>query len=73
MPPQTYEYERGAARTVILARAKVSMDKALAAAWAGRSAGLPLAGEREEMLILASIVERERPNPTSGRTSRRCI
>ncbi len=60
--PETYDYERGTARTVILARAKTAMDKALAAAWAGRSADLPLANP-QELLILASIVERETAKP----------
>ena len=38
------------------------MDKALAAAWAGRAANLPL-GSAREALVLASIVERETAKP----------
>jgi UPF0755 protein len=56
--PQTYEYERGTTRSALVARAKAAMDKALAAAWAARTADLPLASA-QELLILASIVERE--------------
>jgi UPF0755 protein len=60
--PQTYDYEYGADRAALVVRAKVAMDKALAAAWADRSAGLPLASPRDA-LILASIVERETAKP----------
>jgi UPF0755 protein len=60
--PETYEYEYGADRTALVVRAKAAMDKALAAAWADRSAGLPLASPRDA-LILASIVERETAKP----------
>ena len=56
--PQTYDYEYGADRAAIVARAKAAMDKDLAAAWADRAPGLPLASPRDA-LILASIVERE--------------
>jgi UPF0755 protein len=60
--PQTYAYEYGADRAVIAARARAAMDRALAAAWAGRDPGLPLSNPREA-LILASIVERETAKP----------
>jgi UPF0755 protein len=60
--PQTYEYEYGADRAALVSRAKTAMDKALAAVWADRAAGLPLASPREA-LILASIVERETAKP----------
>jgi len=56
--PETYGFERGTPRTVVMDRAKAAMAKALADAWAGREQGLPLANAREA-LILASIVERE--------------
>ena len=60
--PQTYAYEYGTPRPALLARAKLAMDKELAAAWAGRSPDLKLASPRE-VLILASIVERETAKP----------
>ena len=60
--PQTYDYEYGAERAHLLARATAAMDKALAAAWADRAASLPLASPREAV-ILASIVERETSKP----------
>jgi UPF0755 protein len=60
--PQTYDYEYGAARSAIVARAQAAMDKDLTAAWADRAPGLPLSSPRDA-LILASIVERETAKP----------
>jgi UPF0755 protein len=60
--PQTYDYEFGADRSGIVARAKAAMDKDLAAAWADRAPGLPVNSPRDA-LILASIVERETAKP----------
>ncbi|MDR3534792.1 MAG: endolytic transglycosylase MltG [Rhodopila sp.] len=60
--PQTYNYEYGADRAEVVARAKAAMDKDLAAAWADRAPGLPLSSARDA-LILASIVERETAKP----------
>jgi UPF0755 protein len=60
--PQTYDYERGAERAVVVERAKAAMDRELAALWADRLPGLPLASPRDA-LILASIVERETAKP----------
>ncbi len=37
--PQTYDYEYGADRAALVARAKAAMDKELAAAWADRAPG----------------------------------
>ena len=56
--PDTYAYSRGVSDLTVLKRAHLAMQKRLAAAWAQRSADLPLktAGEA---LILASIVEKE--------------
>ncbi len=56
--PQTYAFERGLARTAILARAQAAMDRELDQVWSSRSADLPIASPRE-LLIVASIVERE--------------
>ena len=60
--PQTYNYEYGADRAAIVARAKVAMAKDLAAAWADRAPALPLSSPRDAV-ILASIVERETAKP----------
>jgi UPF0755 protein len=60
--PQTYDYEYGADRAAIVARAKAAMDKDLAAAWADRVPGLKLSSPHDA-LILASIVERETARP----------
>ena len=60
--PQTYDYEYGADRAALVARAKTAMDRQLAAAWADRAPDLPLA-TRREAVILASIVERETAKP----------
>ena len=62
MLPQTYDYEFGAARATLVARAKAAMDKDIAAAWSDRAPGLPLTTPRDA-LILASIVERETAKP----------
>ena len=56
--PETYVYTRGSGELAILDRAAQAMEKALADAWAGRAKGLPLQSA-EEMLTLASIVEKE--------------
>ena len=60
--PETYLYDRGTTRAALSARAKAAMDRALAAAWAGRAPDLPLASP-EEALILASLVEQETARP----------
>ena len=60
--PQTYDYERGETREALLGRAERAMRRALAAAWAGRAPGLPLA-DPEQLVVLASMVERETAIP----------
>jgi len=60
--PDTYSYEYGTMRAALLARAEAAETKTLAAAWADRDPGLPLASSRAA-LILASIVERETAKP----------
>ncbi len=56
--PETYQYTRGDSDLDVLKRANAAMDKALAAAWAKRQPGTALKTP-EEMLVLASIVEKE--------------
>ncbi len=60
--PETYAFEYDTKRSEMLVRARAAMDKALAEVWAGRAPNLPLASPRE-LLILASIVERETGKP----------
>ena len=56
--PETYFFTRGSSDLDILRRAYRAMEEALAAAWSGRGQDLPLASP-EELLVLASIIERE--------------
>lgn len=56
--PETYVYTRGTGELALLDRAAKAMDEALAEAWKSRAGELPL-NSAEEMLILASIVEKE--------------
>ncbi len=56
--PETYLYTRGDSDLDILARAHAAMDKALASAWEAREPDSVLRTP-EEMLTLASIVEKE--------------
>lgn len=60
--PETYVYERGTARSALLARASRAMSSDLDAAWATRSPDLPLTTP-QDAVILASIVERETAKP----------
>ncbi|MHB8912327.1 MAG: endolytic transglycosylase MltG [Lysobacter sp.] len=56
--PETYQYTRGDSDLDVLERANAAMDKALATAWANRQPGTVLKTP-DEMLVLASIVEKE--------------
>ena len=56
--PETYLYTRNDSDLDLLKRAATAMEKALAEAWDGRDKDLPLRTPYE-MLILASIVEKE--------------
>jgi UPF0755 protein len=56
--PETYNFLLGETRIQLAARMKKAMDEALAQAWASRAEGLALANP-QELLVLASIVERE--------------
>ena len=56
--PETYHYTRGMSDRDVLARAALAMDKALADAWAMRAPDSPLKSP-DELLVLASIVEKE--------------
>lgn len=56
--PETYTFSRGEERQKIAAQGKAAMQKVLQQAWDGRDADLPLKN-KEELLILASIIEKE--------------
>jgi UPF0755 protein len=56
--PDTYTYSKGSTDVALLQRAMRAMDRKLDAAWAARAADLPLKSA-DELLILASIVEKE--------------
>ncbi len=56
--PDTYLFPRGTRDVDVLLRAYRAMDRALDVAWNARADDLPLAN-RDELLVLASIVEKE--------------
>jgi UPF0755 protein len=56
--PDTYVYSRGVSDLTVLRRAHAAMQRRLDAAWAQRAADTPLKSP-EQLLILASIVEKE--------------
>ncbi len=56
--PDTYFVPLSGKKSQILLEASSAMDKALAEAWAGRDKSVPL-NSPEQLLILASIVEKE--------------
>ena len=56
--PDTYAYNKGSSDLAVLRRAHHVMNKKLAAAWAQRTADLPLQNP-QQALILASIIEKE--------------
>ena len=60
--PETYAFDRSTTRAALMERAAKAMDRALDRAWAARSPTLPLDRPRD-VLILASIVERETAKP----------
>ncbi|MFZ1741944.1 MAG: endolytic transglycosylase MltG [Pontixanthobacter sp.] len=64
--PDTYDFERGEARTKILARMQVAMRNYLAEAWPKRKPGIAVKSP-EEAVILASIVEKETGVPKERR------
>jgi UPF0755 protein len=56
--PETYIYSYGDTRHAMLERMRQAMARALAQAWAARRLDLPLI-DPEQMLVLASLIERE--------------
>lgn len=64
--PETYEFPRGTRDVVLLRDAHRALRRALDQAWRSRDPALPLADERQ-LLILASIVEKESSLPEERR------
>ncbi len=58
LAPDSYEVVEGSGRSALLARMQAAQSKILDEAWAARAPDLPLAN-KQEALILASIVEKE--------------
>jgi UPF0755 protein len=56
--PETYRFIAGTTDIELLRQAHAALAKELEAAWAGRDRGLPLQSS-QELLIMASIVEKE--------------
>lgn len=56
--PETYHVQRGMTRAALLQQMRDARDAAVAEIWAGRQADLPISTP-EELVTLASIVERE--------------
>lgn len=56
--PDTYDFERGEARTAVLARMQAAMKAYLAEAWSKRKPGIAVSTP-EETVTLAAIVEKE--------------
>ncbi|TDK49830.1 endolytic transglycosylase MltG [Antarcticimicrobium luteum] len=58
LAPHSYEVTRGMERGALLAEMRALQEERIAETWAKRREGLPF-GTPEEMLILASIIEKE--------------
>jgi len=57
--PATYDFQRGEARTVVLARMQAAMTRTLAQLWPQRKRGACPLGSPEDAVNLAAIVEKE--------------
>jgi len=64
--PESYDFERGEARSAVLGRMTRAMDEALAQAWANRTQEIAVSTP-QEALVLASIVEKETGVPRERR------
>jgi len=65
--PDSYAYNRGDTRQMVLDRMQKAMVNYLAKAWAARKPGIAVSNPRDA-LILASIVEKETGKPEERRT-----
>ncbi len=66
LAPDSYEVRKGDTRASVIERMQTAQEILVAAAWAGRADGLPLK-DAQEMLILASIIEKETGVPDERR------
>jgi len=64
--PESYDFERGESRAVVLERMQAAMTETLAELWAKRAPGIAV-NSPQEALILASIVEKETGKPSERR------
>jgi len=64
--PDSYGYQRGEPRSAVAARMAAAMSKELAALWAKRKPGCPIATP-SQAITLASIVEKETGKPAERR------
>lgn len=60
--PETYTFSKGESRNAVLTQARQAMQKALDAAW--KNSQNPLLNDKNELLILASIIEKETGLPS---------
>ncbi|MEM6461953.1 MAG: endolytic transglycosylase MltG [Pseudomonadota bacterium] len=65
--PETYKFTRGTTRIEVIEQMRASQNALVNQIWARREPGLPI-NSKEEMLILASIVEKE-----TGRADERTL
>jgi UPF0755 protein len=65
--PDSYSYDRGDTRAEVVKRMQQAMVKALAELWPKRTGKCPLAS-KEDVVTLASIVEKETGKPAERRT-----
>lgn len=64
--PDTYDFERGEARSAVLARMQTAMVNYLAEAWEARGDDIAVSTP-EEAVILAAVVEKETGEPSERR------
>ena len=64
--PDSYSFERGEARANVAARMQAAMTKTFDALWAKRKPGCPVTS-KQDVIILASIVEKETGKPSERR------
>ena len=65
--PDSYAYQRGDTRAILIARMQKAMRDYLAAAWKRRKPGIAVTSP-EKAIVLASIVEKETGKPAERRT-----
>ncbi len=66
LAPDSYEVRKGDTRASVIERMQTAQEVLVAAAWASRADGLPLK-DAQEMLVLASIIEKETGVPDERR------